>query len=135
MLHKIISTKKAPAPGHYSQGRVIEFPDHKIAYTALVTGNDPETDEVVGGDIESQTKQALENLRAIIEAAGGTLNDIVKVSVMFENLARDKQGFDKIYNSFFTDQLPARSLCEVKAVPLTTEKTIIGIEAIAYISK
>jgi 2-iminobutanoate/2-iminopropanoate deaminase len=134
MHHSSVNTDKAPPPGHYAQARIIHTPEYDIVYTSLMTGNIPDTDEVVGNDIESQTNQALVNIKSVIEEAGGSLSDIVKVHVLFENIDRDKKGFDSVYNTFFEDILPARTISEVAKVPLSTESTIVGIEAIAYIS-
>jgi 2-iminobutanoate/2-iminopropanoate deaminase len=137
MQHKQIITTNAPAPGNYSQGRIVEFDQCTIVCTSGQTGNDPKTDDVVGNDIESQTLRTLKNIEGIINEARGSIEDIVTITVYLKNMSRDKQGFDAIYKSFFTGckYLPARSLVEVVEIPLITENTIVEIQATAYISK
>lgn len=135
MKHEKIETKKAPAPGNYSQARVVDVGNCKVVYTAGQTGNIPETDEVIEGGIGPQTRQALENIKGIVEEAGGTLGDIVKVTVFMKDMAHDKAGFEEVYKSCFKKPYPARSLVEVSEIPLVTEPTIVEIEAIAYIKK
>jgi len=134
MVHEKIETKKAPAPGNYSQGRMVDLGTYKILYTAGQTGNKPDTDEVVKGGIRPQTKQALDNIKGIVEKAGGTLDDIVKVTVFMKDMASNKKGFEEIYKSYLKKPYPARSLVEVSEIPLVTEDTIVEIEAIAYIN-
>jgi len=135
MLHEKIETKKAPPPGNYSQARAIDLGNCKVVYTAGQTGNIPETDEVIEGGIGPQTRQALENIKGIIEDAGGALEDIVKVTVFMKDMKNDKAGFEEVYKSFFKKPYPARSLIEVSEIPLVSEPTIVEIEAVAYIKK
>jgi 2-iminobutanoate/2-iminopropanoate deaminase len=104
-----VKTKRAPAPGgHYSQaisagGRI------------YVSGSGPfdaRTHKIVGANIESQTKQTLRNIRAILEAAGASLADVVKVTVYLRNMG-DFDAMDKTYKSFFPNDPPARTTVEV----------------------
>lgn len=104
-------------------------------YTAGQTGNTPDTDEVAKGGIRPQTRQALDNIKGIVEEAGGTLDDIVKITVFMKDMASNKAGFEEIYKPYFKDPYPSRSLVEVSEIPLVTEDTIVEIEAVAYIKK
>jgi len=135
MLQKTIITESAPAPGNYSQGRVIDFGNYSVLYTAGQTGNYPDSGEVVEGGCGLQTRQALENILAIIKEAGGEKKDIVKITVFLTDMKNDKAEFEKEYVKFFSENLPARSLVEVSQIPLYSEDTIVEIEAIAYIKK
>ena len=130
-----LRTEKAPPPGNYSQGRCIDIGTHRVVYTAGQTGNTPDTDVVEEGGIGPQTWRALKNIQAILEAAGGRMRDIVKVTVFMKDMAQDKKGFEAAYKPFFTEPLPARSLVEVSEIPLVSEPTIVEVEAVAYIPK
>jgi len=138
IMKQKIETKRAPQPGNYSQGIKVDLGNYVVLYTSGQTGNIPHVQDepVAEGGIGMQTARALENVRGIVEAAGGSLEHVVKVTVFMENMERDKSGFEAVYRRFFSDTTPpARSLVEVKRVPLASEDTIVEIEAIAYIPK
>jgi len=89
----------------------------------------PETNEYIDGDIETQTEQVLENIRAILEAASSSLKNVVKVTVYL----RDMEDFalvNKVYSKYFKDSLPARVCVEVSRLPKDAK---IEIDAIAII--
>lgn len=126
MKKKYIATEKAPsAIGPYSQGIIAG----NIVYTSGQLPIDPESGELLKGDIEKETKQCLENVKAIIEEAEGTLADIVKVNVYVTNMDNFSR-INKVYGEYFTDHKPARSLVEVSKLPQNGD---IEIEAIAII--
>lgn len=126
MEKKYIATEKAPsAIGPYSQGIIAG----NIVYTSGQLPIDPESGELLKGDIEKETKQCLENVKAIIEEAEGTLADIVKVNVYVTNMDNFSR-INKVYGEYFTDHKPARSLVEVSKLPQNGD---IEIEAIAII--
>ena len=133
MTHKVIRTNLAPPPGNYSQGRLVDLGSYYMLYVSGQTGNHPETDEVVHGGIQEQTRQAISNIKGIMEEASGTLDDIVKLTIFIKNMKEHKGGFEKVYKEFFPEIKPARSLVEVSEIPLVTEDTIVMIEAVAYI--
>ncbi len=120
---KIIHTDKAPqAIGPYSQAVRTE----SVVYTAGQIGLDPGTMEVVSGGIEAETRQVLNNLKQVLEAASSGLNYVVKTTVFL----RDMDDFPKmnaVYASFLTGK-PARSTVEVKGLPKNVR---IEIDAIA----
>jgi len=101
MSKKIVRTDKAPAPGgHYSQAV-------RAGDDIYVSGSgpyDPKTHEIVPGGIEEQTKQTLENIAAILEAAGSSLRDVVKVNVFLKNMS-DFQAMDSVYKAYFPQTL------------------------------
>lgn len=144
MVPEIIKTDRAPTPGNYSQAFKIDVGTGYLVYTAGQTGNLPpifdKNEGVKRGGISLQTKQALTNLEAVLAAAGGRVNHIIKTTVFLEDLERDKGGFEEAYLGFFGERgitkemLPARSTVQGR-VPLATEPTIVEIEAVAFIPK
>ena len=103
MSLKKIETNAAPAPGgSYSQGlRAGQF-----FFTAGLGPINPETGAIVGSTIEEQTRQAMNNLQAILEAANMRFSNVVKTTVHLQNLREDFRGFDKIYQQYFSDPFP-----------------------------
>jgi len=88
----------------------------------------PTTGKLVGNTIESQTKQTLLNVKAIIEAGGLTMGDVVKMSVFLKN-SEDFQRMNEVYKTFFTDVPPTRTTV---AVSLVESGMLVEIDAIAY---
>lgn len=123
---KIVSTDKAPkAIGPYSQAIRTE----SLAFTAGQIGLDPSTMEIVDGGIEAQTRQALTNLKHILEASGSGLNFVIK-SVVFLQDMNDFAAMNAIYSEFFPDNPPARSTVQVAALP---KGALVEIECVAMI--
>ena len=112
-MKKIIATDKAPAAiGPYCQA--VQFGN--LLFVSGQIALDPQTGEIVEGEIEAQTTQVLENLKSIIEAAGMTLQNVLKCSCFLssmENFAR----FNSVYDSYFAKSLPARETVEVARLP------------------
>ena len=127
MKKQIISTEKAPAAvGPYSQAvRAGDF-----VFTAGQLGLVPATKELAGPDIESQTRQALQNLDAILEAAGSCLKHAVKVTVYLADIA-EFPSMNATYAQFFSEAPPARAAIQAAALPLGA-KIMIDIVAAAY---
>jgi len=121
---QIIRTQDAPQPmGPYSQGI-------KAGQFLFVAGQGP-TDSKTGkmaSDIETQTRQTLHNVKAIIEAAGFSLSDVVKTSIFLKN-GSDFQKVNEVYKTFFQNNAPTRTTVEVKFV---APNMLIEIDAIAY---
>jgi len=126
MVKEVISTTKAPgAIGPYSQG--IKFGN--LIFVSGQTPLDPETRQIVEGDVQAQTRQCLENIKAILEAAGTNLDNVLKSTVFI----KDMNSFGKvneIYAQYFTKNQPARSCVEVARLPMDV---LVEIEVIAYI--
>jgi len=126
MIKEVISTTKAPgAIGPYSQG--IKFGN--LLFVSGQTPLDPETRQIVEGDVQAQTRQCLENIKAILEAAGTNLDNVLKSTVFI----KDMNSFGKvneIYAQYFTKNQPARSCVEVARLPMDV---LVEIEVIAYI--
>ena len=126
MTHKTISTENAPAAiGPYSQAVVRDG----VIYTAGQVGIDPQTGKLVEGGIEPQTRQALTNLQAILEAAGTSMANVLKTTVLMQNLA-DFAAMNQVYAGFFALDPPARSTAQAAALPLGA---LIEIDVVAAI--
>ncbi len=127
LKRKIISTKNAPAAvGPYSQAvRVGDF-----IYTAGQIPLVPESGKLIEGDIKEQTRQVMQNLAQVLEAAGSSLANIVKTTIFVTNLA-DFAAINKTYGSFFAADPPARSTVQVAALPLGAQ---VEIEVVAVLS-
>ncbi len=113
-MKTIIATHAAPrAVGPYSQAvRAGGF-----LFTAGQLGLDPATGNFAGEDVEAQTRQAMENLKAILAAAGCTFANVVKTTIYVTDLAHFKT-VNTIYGSYFDGEPPARSTVQVAALPL-----------------
>ena len=126
-MKKIISTDKAPAAiGPYSQA--VRFGN--LLFVSGQIALDPKTGELVEGDIEAQTRQVLENIKAIIEGAGLTLQNVLKCSCFLNNMENFGK-FNAVYDSYFRESLPARETVEVAKLPkdvLVEVSAICGIE-------
>jgi 2-iminobutanoate/2-iminopropanoate deaminase len=96
-------------------------------FTAGQLGLIPGTKEFAGPDVESQTRQALENIRAILEAAGSCLCHVVKTTVFLQNLGEFGR-MNGVYAEFFSEDPPARSTIQVAALPMGAR---VEIEAVA----
>ena len=125
---KTIATNKAPqAVGPYSQGIKVEA--GSLIFTSGQLPIIPETGELLKDDIKKETLQSLKNVEAILKEAGATIQDIVKVNVYIRNMA-EFPLINEVYEEFFGDHKPARSLVEVAKLPKDGN---IEIEAIAVI--
>jgi 2-iminobutanoate/2-iminopropanoate deaminase len=122
-MRKIIATEKAPkAVGPYSQA--IRFAN--LLFVSGQIALDPESGEIVRGDIEVQTKQVLENLKAIVEASGMGLEDILKCTCFLQDMEHFAR-FNSVYSTYFADVLPARETVEVSRLP---KDVLVEISAI-----
>lgn len=118
--------KKIPnAVGPYSAFR--QAGDY--LYISGQLGINPETSKIEGVTVEEQAKQALENLKAILENNGLTMSNVVKTLVLLDNID-DFKAINEIYGQYFEQPYPARSAFEVGKLPLGA---LVEIEAIAYI--
>lgn len=119
-----ISTKKAPAAiGPYSQAIRVG----NLTYTSGQIPLDPATGAFVEGGIKEQTRQALTNIKAILEEAGTSMDNVLKTTVFMANMD-DFADMNAVYAEFFTEPYPARSAVAVKTLP---KGALIEIEVIA----
>jgi 2-iminobutanoate/2-iminopropanoate deaminase len=126
MTKQAVTTDKAPAAiGPYSQAvRVGPF-----LFCSGQVALDPATGALVGGGIEAEVRQAMRNLGAVLAAAGGGFDDIVKTTIYLVDLA-DFQQVNAVYAEYFRSVPPARSTVEVAALP---RGAAVEIDAIATI--
>ena len=123
MANRIISTQKAPAAiGPYSQAIMAG----NMLFTSGQLGLEPETGILPEG-IETQAKQSLQNIRAILEKAGLQKTDVIKTVVYLKNMS-DFAAVNAIYADFFGDHKPARSCVEVAGLP---KGGLVEIEVVA----
>lgn len=121
---QVISTENAPkAIGPYSAG----IRSGQLVFTAGQLGIAPHTGELVSGGIESETRQALTNLKHVLKAAGLSLNEVVKTTVFLRDI-NDFAAMNGVYAEFFTQNPPARSAVQVAALP---KGGAVEIEAVA----
>jgi len=124
---QIIQTDKAPgAIGPYSQA----VRAGNMVFTAGQIGLDPATMEIVSGGVEAETRQVLNNLKQVLEAAGSGLTYVVKTTVFLRDMA-DFPKMNAIYAEFFPENPPARSAVEVAALP---KGVAVEIEAVALVA-
>lgn len=110
---RIIATDKAPAAiAAYSQGVQVG----NTLYLAGQIGMDPATRELAPGGIEAETRQALDNCKAVLEAAGFTLQDVTQVQVLLADI-NDYNALNQIYVTYFPKDPPARAAYAVAALP------------------
>lgn len=127
-MHHVIQTAQAPAAvGPYSQA--IHVTTTQTVYTAGQLGMDPQTGNLAEGGVAAQTRQALHNVQAILEAAGASMRQVVKTVVFLKNMD-DFAAMNQVYAAFFPEQPPARSTIEVARLP---KNGLVEIEAVAVI--
>lgn len=123
-MTKIISTDHAPAAlGPYSQA--VDTGD--LVFVSGQIAIDPGSAEIGASDIAGQTRQSLENVKAILHAAGLVMEDVVKATVFLQSLD-DFKAMNTVYSEYFGQNRPARATVEVAALPLGA---LVEIEAIA----
>jgi len=126
MTKQAVYSADAPAPiGPYSQAV-------RVGDWLFISGQipvDPVNNEVVPGGIRAQTKQVLQNLQAILNAEGASLQHVVKTTIYLQDLD-DFKAMNEVYATYFTEPYPARATVQVAALP---RGVLIEIEAIAYL--
>lgn len=125
MAKAVIETMSAPAAiGPYSQGTKADG----IVYVSGQLPINPKTGEFPGQDIEAQTRQSLENVKAVLEAAGMTMANVVKTTVLLADIA-DFAAMNQVYGAYFEAPYPARAAFQVAALPKGAK---VEIEVIAH---
>ncbi|AMX84907.1 reactive intermediate/imine deaminase [Geobacillus subterraneus] len=120
-----VETKNAPqAIGPYSQGIIV----NNMFYSSGQIPLTPEG-EMVKGDIQAQTHQVFQNLKAVLEAAGASLETVVKTTVFIKNMD-DFAAMNEVYSQYFPNHKPARSCVEVARLP---KDALVEIEVVALI--
>jgi 2-iminobutanoate/2-iminopropanoate deaminase len=113
-MKKIIYTDKAPAPiGPYSQAVLI----NNTLYTSGQIALHPQTGELVTSDIETETKQVMENMKAVLDAAGMTFENVIKSTIFISNMD-DFAKINSVYGAYFDEKTaPARETVQVARLP------------------
>ena len=124
-MRKIISTEQAPkAIGPYSQAVVL----NGVAYLSGQIPLDPATGQLVEGDIAAQTERVLQNLKAVLEASGATLESVLKTTVFLKDMA-DFPKMNEVYARYFATNPPARSTVQAAKLPRDVSVEIDAIAA------
>jgi endoribonuclease L-PSP, putative len=123
-MREVISTSGAPkAIGPYSQA----IRANGFVFISGQVAIDPATQQVIDGDVAAQTDRVLKNLSAILEAAGGGLDKVVRSTVFLKNMG-DFAAMNEVYGKYFKDDPPARSTVEVARLP---KDVLVEIDVIA----
>jgi len=130
MTRSIVRTEHAPgAIGPYSQAVVVSVGDQRMVFCSGQIALDPKTGVVIEGDVAAQARQVLENLGAVLAAAGGSFANVVKTTVFLADMA-DFATVNAIYGERFPHDPPARSTVAAAGLPRNVR---VEIEAIAVI--
>ncbi|MCD6373129.1 MAG: RidA family protein [Thermococcus sp.] len=123
-MKEIVFTERAPRPiGPYSQAILAEG---RFLFVSGQIPIDPETGELVDGPIEEQAGRAIENFLAVVEAAGGSAENVVKVTVYIKDMGLYSR-FNEVYEKYFSTSKPARAVVEVSELPKGVDVEIEGI--------
>jgi len=130
-MKSTVNTPQAPAAiGPYSQA-TLSRAGRGLLFTAGQIALDPTTGQMVGEDAAAQTRQVMANLRAILEAAGTSLSDVLKATIFLKDLA-DYPRVNEVYGAFFDDHPPARSAVQVVRLP---KDALVEIEMVAEVDR
>ena len=128
MEKKPVTTDHAPkAIGPYSQGMATS---QGFVFTAGQIPIDPATGEIPGSDIATQTRQVLENVKAVLEAGGSGLASVIKTTVFMKDLG-EFAAMNEVYATYFRESPPARSTVEVSRLPRDVR---VEIEAVGIVT-
>jgi 2-iminobutanoate/2-iminopropanoate deaminase len=123
-MKDIVLTDKGPKPiGPYSQA----VKCNGFLFASGQVALDPRTNEFIGGDIRQQTERAMENIKAVVEAAGSNLHHVVKTTVFLKDM-NDFAAMNEAYGKYFSAAPPARSTVQVARLP---KDALVEIEVIA----
>jgi 2-iminobutanoate/2-iminopropanoate deaminase len=123
-MKDIVLTDKGPKPiGPYSQA----VKSNGFLFASGQVALEPRNNEFLGGDIRQQTERAMENIKAVVEAAGSNLHHVVKTTVFLKDM-NDFAAMNEAYGKYFTAAPPARSTVQVARLP---KDALVEIEVIA----
>jgi 2-iminobutanoate/2-iminopropanoate deaminase len=124
-MQTIETASAPPSIGPFSQA----IRDGDRVYVSGQGPIDPETGEIIDGDVEAETKQTLENVDAVLAAAGGSLDDVVKATVFIRDMV-NYDAINEVYAEYMSEPYPARSAVEVADLPVDIE---VEIEVVASV--
>jgi 2-iminobutanoate/2-iminopropanoate deaminase len=128
MPKSIVQTDNAPrAVGPYSQA--VKLEGEALIFASGQIALDPKSGDRIHGGVVQETRQVLDNLKAVLESAGSSLEKVVKTTVFLHSMD-DFGVMNEIYNQYFKDDPPARSTIEVSRLPKGMK---VEIEAVAYV--
>ena len=131
MAKTILESPKLSKPaGIFSAG--VSVPSGRMVFVSGQVSRNADGETVGKGDIRAQTTQTMENVKTVLEAAGATINDVVKVTVFVTNVKDHLEAIHEVRAKYFKNDYPASTLVEVKS--LVSEDLLIEIEAIAVVS-
>lgn len=125
-MKKIITSKNAPAPiGPYSHGVLI----NNMLFVSGQVGKNPHTGELILGNIKSETKQVMENIKGILTDAEMDFTHVVKTTIFLADM-NDFASVNEVYGSYFTGDYPARETVQVSKLPLgvNVEISVIAVK-------
>jgi 2-iminobutanoate/2-iminopropanoate deaminase len=126
MSKEFVYSKNAPEPiGPYSQAIKL----NNLIFSSGQIALNPQTGQIAEGNIKAQTKQTLENIKAILTAGGSEISKVIKVTVYLKNIG-DFTAMNEVYNEYFGESKPARSTIEAARLP---KDSLIEIDVIAEI--
>ncbi|MBT3365290.1 MAG: RidA family protein [Flavobacteriales bacterium] len=126
--HHIIYSSKAPPPvGPYSQA----IQANGMIYVSGQIAIDPQSGNLCMGSIAEETKQVLENLKAVLEAGGASLNHVVKCSIFLSDMKYYAE-VNAVYETYFTDIQPARETVAVAGLPMAVNVEISAIACLTF---
>ncbi|MGB2627083.1 MAG: RidA family protein [Candidatus Acidiferrum sp.] len=124
-MKSIVLTERGPKPiGPYSQA----VKSNGFVFVSGQIALDPKTAEFVGTDVSTQTERVMENLKAILEAAGTSLSHVVKTTVYLKDM-NDFAAMNEVYAKYFTASPPARSTVQAARLP---KDALVEIDVIAF---
>ena len=125
-MKQIVSTEKAPkAIGPYSQAVIYKG----LAFLSGQIPIDPETNQLIDGDIAAQTERVLENVKAVLEACGSSLGQVLKTTVFIKDMGQFPK-VNEVYARYFPENPPARATVEAARLP---KDVLVEIEAVAVV--
>ncbi|MCD6115968.1 RidA family protein [bacterium] len=126
----VIQTDKAPAAiGPYSQA--VKIKSSGFLFTAGQIPIDPETGKISGYTIKEQTRQALLNLKNVVEAGGSCLENVIKTTVFLKDM-KDFSEMNEVYREYFKEYPPARSAIEASRLP---KDVLVEVECVAAVNE
>jgi 2-iminobutanoate/2-iminopropanoate deaminase len=126
-MHRPVTTDQLPKPvGPYSPGVVFD----RLIFVSGQGATNPATGRLAGADVETQTEQCLKNVAAILEAAGSSLQHVLRCGVFLLDM-REFQQMNGVYQRVFGDHRPARTTVQAAALP--GEGLRVEIDAVAYV--